>query len=59
MTASRIFTLAASFARDERGATAMEYGLILAGISVVIATATATVGTRLTGTFTTISTYLN
>jgi pilus assembly protein Flp/PilA len=57
--AGKIFELLKSFSRDERGATAMEYGLILAGISIVVATATATVGTKLTGTFTQISTYLN
>jgi pilus assembly protein Flp/PilA len=43
------------FARDESAATAIEYGLIAAGISVVIIAAVKTVGTNLTGTFTTVS----
>jgi pilus assembly protein Flp/PilA len=43
------------FARDESGATAIEYGLIAAGISVVIIAAVRLVGTNLTGTFTTVA----
>jgi pilus assembly protein Flp/PilA len=43
------------FARDESGATAIEYGLIAAGISVVIIAAVKVVGTNLNGTFTTVS----
>jgi pilus assembly protein Flp/PilA len=43
------------FARDESGATAIEYGLIAAGISVVIIAAVKAVGTNLNGTFTTVS----
>ena len=39
------------FAKDESGATAIEYGLIAAGISVAIITAVQLVGTNLTGTF--------
>ena len=39
------------FFRDENGATAIEYGLIAAGISVAIITVVGTVGTSLTGTF--------
>ena len=46
------------FARDESGATAIEYGLIAAGISVAIVAIVFTVGTQLTATFTTISTKL-
>ena len=42
------------FFRDESGATAIEYGLIAAGISVVIITAVQTVGKNLTTTFTTV-----
>jgi pilus assembly protein Flp/PilA len=37
--------------KDESGATAIEYGLIAAGISVVIITAVQLVGTNLKGTF--------
>jgi pilus assembly protein Flp/PilA len=43
-----------AFLKDESGATAIEYGLIAAGISVVILAAVQTVGSRLNGTFTTI-----
>jgi pilus assembly protein Flp/PilA len=39
------------FFRDERGATAIEYGLIAAGISVVIIGAVQLVGTNLKATF--------
>ena len=40
-----------AFLRDEDGATAIEYGLIAALISVVIITAVTLVGTNLTATF--------
>lgn len=36
--------MAKSFAADERGATAVEYGLIAGGLSIVIATAVGLVG---------------
>ena len=39
------------FSKDESGATAIEYGLIVALIAVVIITAVTTIGTKLTGTF--------
>ena len=48
-----------SFIQDERGATAIEYGLIAALISVVIIAAVTTVGTQLTTTFTTVSNALS
>jgi len=44
--------LFARFAKDESGATAIEYGLIAALIAVVIITAVTTLGTNLTGVFT-------
>ncbi|MBI1330692.1 MAG: Flp family type IVb pilin [Alphaproteobacteria bacterium] len=47
--------LAARFFRDESGATAIEYGLIAAGIAVVIIAAVQLVGTNLTGTFNTVA----
>ena len=47
--------LISRFVRDEKGATAIEYGLIAALISVVIITAVKLVGTNLTNTFTSIS----
>lgn len=37
--------------RDERGVTALEYGLIAALIAVVIITAVSTLGTNLKSTF--------
>ena len=46
------------FVNDESGATAIEYGLIAALISVVIVGALTTIGTNLTGTFTTVGTKL-
>jgi pilus assembly protein Flp/PilA len=39
------------FLNDKSGATAIEYGLIAAGIAVVIITAVKLVGTNLTTTF--------
>ena len=44
-----------NFYADENGATAIEYGLIAALISVVIITAITAVGTRLSATFTAVS----
>ena len=44
-----------SFLKDESGATAIEYGLIAALVSVVIITAVATLGDNLTNTFTSIN----
>ena len=44
--------------KDESGATAIEYGLIAAGISVVIIATVNTIGTTLNGKFTSISTQL-
>lgn len=47
--------LFARFMKDESGATAIEYGLIAALISVGIIVAVGTVGNSLETTFTTIS----
>ena len=44
-----------SFLKDESGATAIEYGLIAAGISVAIITAVNGLGTKLSTNFDTIS----
>ena len=44
------------FIKNESGATAIEYGLIVALIAVVIITAVTTVGTNLSTTFTSIGT---
>jgi pilus assembly protein Flp/PilA len=46
------------FLRDESGATAIEYGLIAAGIALVIIPVVNGLGTRLKTTFMTISTAL-
>ena len=43
----------ARFVRDESGATAIEYGLIVALIAVVIIGAVTTLGSNLNGTMTT------
>ena len=50
--------LLAKFAHDESGATAIEYGLIAAGISIAIITVVGTDGTKLNGTFTSVSSAL-
>lgn len=51
-------TLFTHFAKDESGATAIEYGLISALIAVVIITAVTAVGTNLKTTFNTVATKL-
>jgi pilus assembly protein Flp/PilA len=43
------------FLADETAATAIEYGLIAAGIAVAIITVVGTLGTKLNATFTSIS----
>jgi pilus assembly protein Flp/PilA len=45
----------ARFFQDESAATAIEYGLIAAGISVAIVVVVQTVGTDLNATFTTVA----
>jgi len=47
-----------AFLKDESGATAIEYGLIAAGISIVIVASVDSVGSALNGTFNSISTQL-
>jgi pilus assembly protein Flp/PilA len=42
------------FVADESGATAIEYGLIAAGIAVAIITVVQGLGTKLTSTFTSV-----
>src|SRR4029078_9277544 len=44
-----------AFFKDETGATAIEYGLIAAGISVVIIASVNAIGSKLNSTFQTIS----
>jgi pilus assembly protein Flp/PilA len=43
------------FAKDDSGATAIEYGLIAAGISVAIIAVVNTLGTTLNNTFQSVS----
>jgi pilus assembly protein Flp/PilA len=43
---------------DERGATAIEYGLVAAGIAAAIIAVVLSLGTNLNGTFSGISTQL-
>ena len=47
------------FFRDESGATAIEYGLIAAGISVAIIVTVNTLGSSLEGTFTFVNDEMN
>jgi pilus assembly protein Flp/PilA len=47
-----------AFIKDESGATAIEYGLIAAGISVVIIATVNAIGTTLNAKFTSVSTQL-
>jgi pilus assembly protein Flp/PilA len=47
--------LLARFVKDESGATAIEYGLIAAGISLAIIAAVNGLGTTLSGKFTSIN----
>ena len=50
--------LVMKFLRDESGATAIEYGLIAAGISIAIIAVVNGMGTKLKSTFSSISTQL-
>jgi pilus assembly protein Flp/PilA len=50
--------LLAKFWRDETGATAIEYGLIAAGIALAIISAVNGLGTKLNTKFTAINTSL-
>jgi len=47
--------LFARFLKDESGATAVEYGLIVALIAAGIITVVGTLGDQITGAFTTVS----
>jgi pilus assembly protein Flp/PilA len=48
-------TIVTKFVRDESGATAVEYGLIAAGISMSIIAVMHGLGSKLATTFTTVS----
>lgn len=47
------------FLADDKGATAIEYGLLAAGIAVAIIATVAALGTNLNTTFSSVSTALN
>ena len=51
-------SLILTFFKDESGATAIEYGLIAAGIAIAIITAVQGVGSKLSANFDAISTSL-
>jgi pilus assembly protein Flp/PilA len=51
-------SIVSRFVKDESGATAIEYGLIAAGIAIAIISAVNGVGTALTAKFTAVSTAL-
>ena len=51
-------SLILKFYQDETGATAIEYGLIAAGIAIAIITAVNGVGSKLSSNFNSISTSL-
>ncbi len=53
-----MFKLALRFAEDQSGATAIEYGLIAAGISIAIIAVVTTLGGHLNTVFTSVSTQL-
>ena len=52
-------TLVSRFVKEESGATAIEYGLIAAGISVAIIAVVQGLGTKLKSTFTSVQNALN
>ena len=49
------FQVKAAALRDDRGATAVEYGLMVALIAIVIIFAVTLLGSRLSGLFTTVA----
>jgi pilus assembly protein Flp/PilA len=51
--------LVSRFVKDESGATAIEYGLIAAGISVAIIAVVQGLGSKLVSTFTSVQNALN
>ena len=55
----RTMSLIARFFCDDTGATAIEYGLIAAGIAVAIIATVTGLGTKLNSTFTSVDNALN
>ena len=56
---SKLRALLAELLKDERGATAIEYGLIVAGIGIVILASVFAVGEELNSLFTEVDTRLS
>jgi pilus assembly protein Flp/PilA len=54
----RVQTIFSTFLADESAATAIEYALIAAGISLAIVTAVNSVGTALNNSYTSVNTSL-
>lgn len=52
-------SLVSRFVKDDSGATAIEYGLIAAGISVAIIAVVQSLGSKLKTTFTSVHNALN
>jgi pilus assembly protein Flp/PilA len=53
-----MYQLLVRFGKDQSGATAIEYGLLAAGISIAIIVAVNGLGTQLNTTFSSISTQI-
>jgi pilus assembly protein Flp/PilA len=58
MEPTKMKTLVVRFLSDQSGATAIEYGIIAAGISIAIIAVVNGLGTKLNGTFSSISSQL-
>lgn len=54
-----MIALALNFLKDDAGATAIEYGLIAAGISIAIIATVFALGTELNTTFSSVSSAIN
>jgi pilus assembly protein Flp/PilA len=54
----KMYKIVSKFVKNEDGATAIEYGLIAAGISIAIISGVKGLGTKLNTTFSSISTQL-
>jgi pilus assembly protein Flp/PilA len=56
---AKAMSLVLKFLKNESGATAIEYGLIAAGIAVVIVAVVQSLGSKLNATFTSVQNALN
>ena len=52
---TKLYVKATTMLKSDEGATAVEYGLMVALIAVVIIVAVAAIGTQLNGVFTTVA----